>query len=567
MGYREQAASLQRHVRMAPFTDELNARAGSLVDEELCDAIIEQAARFAETELDSLGSELDREGATLVLGEVRTSVGQIRAWEAFREAGWLSLSAPAPHGQGLPQYLVAACEELFNRASAAFFMLPTATRCGASLLLRHADGATRDLWVPKLLAGEWTATICISEPDAGSDVGRIRTRARPIGGGESYGWAINGEKCWISFGSHDLAPRIGHLMLARTSDQHGVRGLSLFLVPSTTQDGAPNGVVVRRIEEKLGLHGSPTCALGFENAAATLIGEEGRGLQQMFHMMLEMRLSCGPQGTGVATAALDIAMAYALERKQGGRPNAAPVPISDHPDVQRQLLSIAGAVEMSRALNITCAQTLDLAQLCEGQSEKVSFTNLAQFLLPIVKDGAAWTAFNCASQAIQVLGGAGYTSEWPLERLLRDSRVFPIYEGTTGMQALDILHRRVWKDGRAGLDHFMRIAQTEAVAGSGPLGDVLDLVNDTATSLGRLTSTPRVAEAGAVAWLELCKLAVHGWLATRIVRLAGTDPVDARISAAATFVLSELEPRARLAAELAVRAEGDLAGFQALSAV
>lgn len=564
-GYRDQAACLQRHMLIAPFRDRLAAMGGVAADDDLCAAIIEQAARFAESELDGLGAALDRNGAQLVNGKVKTCAEQGIAWSAFRDAGWLSLAAVEPYGQGLPTHLVVACEELFNRASAAFYMLPTATRCGASLLIECADEGTRDAWVPRLLAGDWTATICISEPDAGSDVGRIRTTG-VFGRGGDQRWTVSGEKCWISFGDHDLVSRIGHLMLARTSRTPGVRGLSLFLVPSTRDDGTSNGVSVRRIEEKLGLHGSPTCVLGFEEAEAILIGDEGRGLQQMFHMMLQMRLACGPQGTGVAAAALDIALGYAAERKQGGLPDQPPVPISEHADIQRQLLEMAASVEMSRALNVACAQVLDLAAASANEADCSCFGDLAQFLLPIVKDGAAWAAFDVASQGIQVLGGAGYTTEWPLERLLREARVFPVFEGTTGIQALDMVHRRLWKDKRAGLAAFIAYAREEAALANGrkELCQVLDLLEQTADQLCGMESNPRAAEGGAVAWLESCKLAVYGWLATRMVRLAGSDAVGTRLKAVAEFFLSEVEPRAQLAAKLALRGEIDLTQFNAL---
>ena len=227
-----------------------------------------------------------------------TSAAHKRAWSAFVAAGWPSLSIAADAGgQGLPLLVQSACDELFNRGSVAFSMLPTPARTGALVLIEHGDVATRELWVPRLAAGKWVATICISEPDAGSDVGRIRTRAVRD---EAGVWHVEGEKCWISYGDHDLSDRIGHFMIARTSAAPGVRGLSLFLVPSTTDDGLPNGIAIRRIEEKMGLHGSPTCVMGFERSHATLLGSEGRGLQQLFAMILRMRLSVGAQGIGVA---------------------------------------------------------------------------------------------------------------------------------------------------------------------------------------------------------------------------------------------------------------------------
>jgi len=558
MTYMDHAAALQRHLLIAPFQEEL-ATLGLIADQDLWGSIIEHAARYAESELDALGQALDRDGARLVDGKVRTSVAHHEAWASFKDLAWVSLVAPEPYGSQQPQSVLIACEELFNRASPSFYMLPTSTRSGASLLLQCASPDLRDRWVPKLLAGDWTATICISEPDAGSDVGRIRTKAVHDGNG----WLVSGEKCWISFGDHDLSERIGHLMLARSSEGVGTRGLSLFLVPSTTEDGTANGVSVARIEEKLGLHGSPTCVMNFSNARAELLGAEGRGLQQMFHMMLEMRLSCGPQGTGLASAAFEIARSYAQERRQGGHPNSPPMKIVEHADVQRQLLSMAAMLEVSRGTNFAAAQILELATRETGEKAREHWQALAQFLLPIVKDGAAWAAFDVSSRAVQVLGGAGYTQEWPVERMLRDARVFPIFEGTSGIQALDLIHRRVWRDRRAGIEAFLNIARDEAT--TNPVGkgllDTLARLDETSQFLAGLEDRPRDAEAGASAFLDLCKAAVHGWIAARIMRLSGSDPVAKRMQSAANFYLAEMPARAAMFAALAQTGEQALKGI------
>lgn len=561
--YSEQAESLARHLAIAPFGEALAAAGAVSLDEDDVAAILDQAARFAASALDGIGDALDAEGARLADGRVRTCARHQAAWRAFCEAGWLTLALPEPHGQHLPLPVVAACEELFNRASAAFYMLSTSTRCGAELLLQCAPEAIAAQWVPRLAAGEWTATICISEPDAGSDVGRIRTRAVQRDGV----WRVTGEKCWISFGDHDLGTRIGHLMLARTSDDVGVRGLGLFLVPDSWDD-ASNGVVCRRIEEKLGLHGSPTCVLGFEDAQGVLIGAPGEGLRQMFQMMLQMRLGCGAQGIGVAAAAFDTALGYAAERRQGGAPDAPPVALTHHADIQRQLLEMAASVELGRALNIACAQVMELSRCASGDDD-TDWSALAQMLLPIVKDGAAWAAVNVSSQAIQVLGGAGYTREWPVERLLRDARVFPIFEGTTGIQAQDMVHRRVWRDRRAGLDLLLRFGREEAALSGdgGALSRALDLLDAAASHLEGLRSDPVQADAGAVAFLDLCRLCAHGWLAQRIVRLAGdAGPAAQRMTAAAHFFLAQLAPRAELASSLAQRGAAPLAHFAKLMA-
>lgn len=547
MTYRRQAEALVRQLEIAPFLGEL----GDAVDREVWTAVVEQAARFAEGVIDPLDAALDRTGAHLVDGHVACAPGHREAWTRFAEDGWLTLALPeAAGGQGLPLVLMTACEELFNRASPAFTMLATPNRTAAAMLEGAADPATRAAWVPRLASGEWSATICISEPDAGSDVGRIRTRA--VCGADGL-WRVTGEKCWISFGDHDLAARIGHCMLARSSDAVGVRGLSLFLVPNTRDDGAANGVHVRRIEEKLGLHGSPTCVMGFEDAEAILIGEAGRGLQTLFHMMLLMRLSCAPQGVGVAEAALSTAIGYARDRRQGGDPAAPPVVIAAHADVQRQLLRMAGRVEVGRGIALAAAVVMDLGERCADAGARAGWLALAQFLLPIAKDMSARLGFDVASEAIQVLGGAGYTREWPVERRLRDARVFAVFEGTTGIQATDLLHRRLWRERGEGIRRFVEIARAEVSVGDegGTLGTVLDRLEEVAGVLAGWRDRVRDAEAGATAFLDLCGLAVGGWIAARQVRFAGDDAVGRRIRAAARFFLAELGPRAEAEAQLA----------------
>ena len=555
--YSRQAQVLQRHLEILPLRDRLENLVPGLLDSSLSETILEQAARFAEGELEPVAAVLDREGVRLDNGRVRTSTRHKQAWHAFADMGWLAMSVAEPIGQGLPLPLVTACEEVFNRASAAFYMLATPARSGATLLLETAPEALRETWVPRLLSGEWAATICISEPDAGSDVGRIRTRARKDDGR----WLISGEKCWISFGDHDLASRIGHLMLARSLDKPGARGLSLFLVPSTLDDGTVNGITVRRVEEKLGLHGSPTCALGFEDAEGHLLGEEGRGLQHLFRMMLLMRLACGPQGSGVASAALAAASGYAQDRRQGGAPERPPPPIAAHADVQRQLLSMAAKVELSRGLNLIAAMVMELADRSADAADRDEWMMLAQFLLPLVKDGGAWAAVEVSSDAVQVLGGAGYTREWPVERCLRDARVFPIFEGTTGIQALDLVHRRLWRDRGAGLATFVALARQDSGDLSG-LTAALDRLEQTAQTLIAWQDTTRDAEAGATAFLDLCKLVAQGWAAARIVRLAGDDETGRHMAAAARFHLAEIDLRSDYLAGLAMLGDARLAFFE-----
>lgn len=548
------------------------ARRLSLLDEPSLDldtiqSILESAARFSQNHLLPLDSEMDRAGCRLEDGQVRTSPSHRNAWNVFVADGWPALTLPERFGgQSLPLVVQTACEMIWNAGSVAFSMLPTPGRTGATLLLEHGGEALIAAWLPSLTKGESVATICISEPDAGSDVGRIRTRAHVDTLGR---WSITGEKCWISYGDHDLSDQICHLLLARTGEEPGVRGLSLFLVPNALADGSPNGVAVRRIEEKMGLHGSPTCTMGFEGARGFLIGQTGRGLQQMFTMVLRMRLSVGCQGVGVASRAFETARRYAQERKQGGAADAAPVAISSHGDVQRQLLSMAGRVETARGLTLAAASALDLSERAVSAKEREEMLALAQWLLPLVKDHAGGCGFDVADAAIQVLGGAGYTKEWPVEQLARDARIFTIFEGTSGIQAIDLLHRRLWREAGTGLTVFLKLAR-DAISACPSYGEPLIIAIDELESVRaqlRIWEEHKAkAEAGAVHFLNLASLVACGWIAVEIMGSPAVDDVGRRAQAGCAFFLQELPARARAEADLAVLGCSRLARFEELNA-
>jgi hypothetical protein len=382
-------------------------------------------------------------------------------------------------------------------------------------------------------------------------------------------WRIQGEKIWISFGDHDLTPRIGHLLLAKASGPEGEEGISLFLVPDSIHTGinsfVRNSITIRRIEEKLGLHGSPTCALGFEGARGTLIGTPGRGLAQLFVMITNMRLSVGVQGLGVASGAADIALAYAEVRRQGGNAQRPPLRIAEHADIQRLLLGMVARVEVLRGLVLVTAIQADLAVHESDPAAASRARALAQWLLPIVKTTGGEFAFKVASDAIQVLGGAGYTREWPLEQALRDARVFTIYEGTTGMQALDLLHRRLWRDKGSGLEAFLQMARNDAAICPEPAGaaltQCLDLLERAAQRFAGLSDSIREAEAGATAFLKLASLAATAWIAVRLTVIVATDIASSRLRAAGLYWLTDVGERAVLANIQARRGAEDLCHF------
>lgn len=553
-------APLAAQVRAAPGLQRLCELIGDEGVADMAEAILEEAARFAQGVLAPLNGVMDQYGCKLVDGRVKTAPGHKAVWDAFCEAGWQTLDKPvAWGGQGLPLLVWAAAQELFDRACVAFGMLPSSQGGASQLLEAHGDEAMKAEWLPQLASGEWASTIVISEADAGSDVGRIRTMATPDGAG---GWSLTGEKIWITFADHDLAARIGHCVLARTPDAApGGAGLSLFLAPSVLESGGRNAIHVRRLEEKMGLHGSPTCAVGFEGTQARLIGKEGRGLAQLFAMITQMRLSVGVQGLGIATGAAETARAYAADRRQGGRPDQPPVPLDTHADVQRQLLLQEARVQTLRGLVYAAAVQADLATFETDPEAKASAGALAGWFLPLVKTLGGEVAFDTSSEAIQVMGGAGYVKEWPVEQGLRDSRVFTLYEGTSGMQALDLLHRRLWRDEGKGLKAFLALARADLddTAEAAAAAFVFDCLEDAAEILTGYRGEPREGEAGAYAFLQLAGLAATGWIA---LRLSGLD--NARLAAAGRFWLSDIEPRANLEHARVTLGKARLDGFSAI---
>jgi hypothetical protein len=341
-------------------------------------------------------------------------------------------------------------------------------------------------------------------------------------------------------------------------------------VPDSQGGWVSNGVVPRRIEEKLGLHGSPTCVMGFESAQAYLIGRQHRGLSQMFVMIQGMRLMVAIEGAGMSFGAEQTALKYAAERRQGGDPSRPAVPIASHPDIQRQLLTMASRVEVLRGLVYELAVRLDNERLSlepAGQDIERS-RQVTQWLLPIIKASCAEAGFEVPSEAMQVLGGAGYTREWPVEQWMRDARMMSIAEGSTGIQALDLLHRRLWRDNGAGLAAFIDSATREIEGAPVSLGapalSAVAHLRECGNRLLALRGSPRSAEAGAVAFLQLAMLAATGWIAVRLAAGAVDDPIGRRLAAAARHWLGDIEARAGFFATQALAGEARLAGIEQL---
>lgn len=525
-------ARLLRQIELSPWIDRVRSlddgRAAATPD--ICAAVLEGADRFAREVLSPLNDVMDAQGCRLVDDRVLTAPGHREAWASFVDAGWPTLDAPPDHGgQGLPTIVALSAQEVFDRACPAFGMLPVPQRSALRLIAAHGNPSVKEAWLGPLAAGAWGATICVSEPDAGSDLPRIRCRAVEVDGT----WRVSGEKCWISYGDQDLTEQVGHVVLARTVDADGGDRPSLFLVPAILPDGTRNSVRVRRIEEKLGLHGSPTAALGFEEASGHLLGAPGRGLAQMFVMIANMRMAVGAMGLGIASACADLALGYAEERRQGGKPN--PVPIAEHADVRLMLLDITADADLLRGLLFAAANANDLA--VNGDEEAAS---LVGWLLPIVKTLGGEVGFRNASTAIQTMGGAGYTREWPVEQALRDARVLTVFEGTTGIQALDLVHRRLLSG--HGLTAFLHAARRDPDPRAEACLGHLDMA-------GRwLKANAGAVDAGATAFLRLASLAALSWLAARYCSIDGDDRTSRHLRAIGNHFLDGAEAKARMLA-------------------
>jgi alkylation response protein AidB-like acyl-CoA dehydrogenase len=516
------------------------------VDADTTRMIVEQAAAFAGATLAPLASSGDVEGCRLVEGRVVLPAGTREAYQAWCELGFPALGLPLEHeGLGFPLAVQSAVQEICDGANMAFGMVGINLRCAALALLGNASPELAQRWVPGLISGSVASTIVISEPQAGSDVGRILTSAQPRDDGT---WCINGSKIWISYGDHDATDQILHLVLARVPNgEAGTRGLGLFAVPRQLDSGATNGVKVLRLEHKMGLHASPTCVLDLNDAQGWLVGEAGRGLQALFVMMNGMRLAVAVQGAAVANVATLHAIVYARERPQGGSPLGKPVMIAEHADVRRMLLEMTAHGELLRALALRTAGFLDLGDALDGD-EALHWRKLGELLLPVAKTVNAETAFDVASQGIQVLGGYGYTNDYPLERLARDIRVASIYEGTSGIQALVFLKRKVLADKGATLNKLIDLIETDIAQADTPFS--VDTKFVLATLKARrddVLDAGNAAEDRAYALLQLTGCAVHGWNGHALYAAAtGNSDYQQRLRAALLVFANSLADQALL---------------------
>ncbi|MGO8916615.1 MAG: acyl-CoA dehydrogenase [Stellaceae bacterium] len=500
---------------------------------DLIDAVLEEAGKLAGGVLAPLNRSGDQQGSRLENGVVRTPEGFKEAYAQYVAGGWNALPfAPEHGGQGLPMALATAVAEMWNSANMGFALCPLLNVGAVEALTAHGSAEQQRLFLPKLIAGEWTGTMNLTEPQAGSDVGALRTRA--VRDGDHY--RITGQKIFITYGEHDMADNIVHLVLARlTGAPPGTRGISLFLVPKFLVNadgslGARNDVRCVSLEHKLGIHASPTCVLAYGDgggAIGTLIGEENRGMECMFTMMNNARLNVGLQGVAIAERAYQQARDFARQRVQG-RPvtakTAGAYPIIHHPDVRRMLLVMRAETEAMRALAYYTAGAIDRARHHPDDEARAHHQHRVDLLIPVVKAWCTDLGVDIASTGVQVHGGMGFIEETGAAQHLRDARIAPIYEGTNGIQANDLVGRKLLRDrGEAAGALIAEMRTVDAALAARPGDDLAALRAPLAAGLDALeratgwmvehaASDPPRGLAGAVPYLKLMGAVTGGWL-------------------------------------------------------
>lgn len=525
-------------------------RGGGDADLATCRGVLASAGRFASGILAPLNAVGDRIGAVFSAGAVAMPPGFGAAYDAYVRQGWSSLSAPPDlGGQGLPQLLQVAVSEMVIGACMAFAMLPLQQRAAARLLAAHGDGEVSRRLLPEIVAGRCGATIAMTEADAGSDAGRGRTRALPRGDGL---FELHGSKMFISYGDHDLTRQIAHVVLAREVDGgEGGRGMGLFLVRKWLDDDGRqrNAAHVTAIEHKMGLKASPTCVLTLDGAVGERIGPAGAGLRLIFAMITVMRLEVSLHGVAIGQAAYDRARAYADERRQGSdAAGRGPVALIAHPDVRRNLATMRARLDATRALVFEAARQFDLAELADA-GEATEARALAEFLLPVCKVAGSEAGFEIANLAMQVFGGHGYITDNGIEQYVRDVRVAAIFEGANGIQAIDLVTRKLVENDGARWHAFVRRvrADLEALAGRRRVGELavaLNALEDLAVAMrARLARDRALALAGATPFLNMVAMIALGWMWLRLDAAGAADAApDRRLPDICDFFFSNLFP-------------------------
>jgi alkylation response protein AidB-like acyl-CoA dehydrogenase len=539
---------------------------------DLLGAVLAEAATLCEEVLAPLNQPGDAEGCHYEHGLVRTPKGFREAYAAYAQGGWPAMVAPPEFGgQGLPNITHVVLDEMLCSSNLSFSMYPLLAHGTIGALERWGDEEIKRRFLPRLVDGSWAGTMCLTEPHAGTDLGLIRTRAIPAGDGA---YLVTGTKIFISAGEHDLTDNIIHLVLARLPDAPaGTKGISLFLVPKRLPTdegtaGSPNGVSCGSIEHKMGIKANATCVMNFESARGWLVGEPHKGMRAMFTMMNGARLGVGMQGLGLAEVSYQNAVAYAKERRQGrsahgpAAPNADADPIIVHPDVRRMLMTMRAYTEGMRALTYWVGTLIDIEERHPDAARRDEAADLVALMTPVIKAFCTDVGFEVTNLALQCFGGHGYIREYGVEQFVRDARIAQIYEGTNGVQAMDLLGRKV-PDGNGRLvRRFVSVVERDlARAAERPaLAPMAERVRASLELLGRVTGTvmaraardPDEIGAAAADYLRLFGLVATGWMWVRMAVLGDSGSggeVAASKVATARFYVSRLLPQTNALAE------------------
>ncbi|MDO6460170.1 acyl-CoA dehydrogenase [Granulosicoccaceae sp. 1_MG-2023] len=555
--------------------DGLCSKAGlEEVNSELAAAVLEEAAKLGSGVLAPLNRDGDQIGAKWSESGVTETPGFADAYHQFAEGGWMGLTQSEEiGGQNLPNVLGTAVNEIWQSANMAWALCPLLTQGAMEAISHHASAQLQAAYLPKMAAGEWTGTMNLTEPDAGSDLAVVKTKAEPKG--DAY--AISGQKIFITWGDHQMTDNIVHLVLARLPDApEGVKGISLFVVPkfilnAEGEAGEPNSVRCLSIEHKLGIHGSPTCVMSFEGATGYLVGEPNKGLMYMFTMMNHARQAVGLQGLSIAERATQQAVAYARERIQGRRPDGSKMPIIEHPDVKRMLLQARACNEAMRALALVASAELDYAAAAGGEDAAAHNARAALFT-PIVKGWMTELAQEITSLGVQVHGGMGFIEETGAAQHYRDARILPIYEGTNGIQALDLTGRKLSMDQGATLtalldemDLHVAEARTQARLPQAQIDALAAAVAQARESAQTLLADRELGTAAAFHFMMQMGYLCGGWLLTRSVSALGSAGVSDAFAhnkqLTAQFYLEQMLPRAAAHASALQHGHATLSDF------
>jgi len=553
---------------------------------EVIDSILEEAATFASEVLDPINRTGDREGCTWKDGEVTVPTGFKDAYHKFAKAGWIGLPVSEEFGgQGLPQLLLGPTLEMWNGANVGFANGPLLNQGAIEAIEMCGSQEQKDTYIRKLVSGEWTGTMCLTEPQAGSDLAAVRTKAIP----EGDHYKISGQKIYITFGEHDMAPNIIHLVLARLPDApEGTKGISLFIVPKMMVNadgslGKRNDVFCAGIEHKMGINGNPTCTLNYGEkdggAVGYLMGEANRGLEYMFIMMNAARFSTGVQGLAIADRAYQSALAYAKERVQSrevaGKSKEA-APIIRHPDVRRMLMSMKSQIEAMRAISYVAAASLDMAHKHPDEAVRKQHKAFIELIIPVVKGWCTETAQEVCSTAVQVFGGMGYIEETGIAQQYRDVRITTIYEGTTGIQALDLVGRKLIRDmGTTATSVIKQMKKSIATLdeSNADVAAIKTQMNKAIDTLAEVSSWIGMSAMGdlnkafacSVPYLKLWGIVAGGWQMARAAQISAekiaagdTDPFYAAKIVTSKFYVDHILSQASWLQHTIVHGAGDV---------